>query len=547
MRMTRCTAAIATALAAAALAAGCGGNSGGPAPSSGGDSGDSGGTTASGSANQTLTLNYDSQIVTGWDPSTTNSNEVIALQNIYDTLTRYDSAAQEVKPRLAESWTSANKGKRWTFKLRSGVKFQTGRPMTSADVKKSIERTIALGEGAHYIWDSVKTITTPDDTTVVFDLKYPAALDLIASAAYAAYVYDTTPAKGKKLHKWFEDGHAAGTGPYKLDEYKAGQEVEVRLSRFEDYWGGWEGEHYGNVVFRVGATAATNAQLLRSGEVSWVNQMGPQLWEAMSKAEGVTTTNNPSFQNLLAMLNTKSGPLADVRLRQALSYAMDYEGFAAALKGSLSVASGILPPSVWGHSDDLSAYAHDPEKAKQLLGEAGYGPGKKALKLKMTYTAGDAMEQTVASLMKSQLAQLNVTLDVQPLQWPTQWAKGKSEDVAKRQDVFLFYWWPDYADPGSWFTTAFKTEDPPFFNVSYYSNPTMDGQMEEAQRLAATDRQRAIDLYREMQQKLYEDAPMITLGDVQYQRALRKSVGNYVDDPAYPHVVFAHELKPQAG
>jgi peptide/nickel transport system substrate-binding protein len=543
MRMTRCTAAIATALAAAVLAAGCGGNSGGPAPSSGTDTGG----TPSGSGNETLTLNYDSQIVTGWDPSTTNSNEVIALQNIYDTLTRYDSAAKEVKPRLAESWSSSEDGKRWTFKLRSGVKFHSGRAMTSADVKKSIERTIDLAQGAHYIWDSVKKISTPDDTTVVFDLKYPAALDLIGSAAYAAYIYDTTPAKGKKLHKWFEDGNAAGTGPYKLDAYDAGQEVEVRLSRFEDYWGGWEGEHYAKVVFRVGATAATNAQLLRSGEVSWVNQMGPQLWEAMGKTEGVQTTNNPSFQNLLAMLNTESGPLKDIRVRQAVAHAMDYDGFVAALKGSLSKASGILPPSVWGHSDDLPVYEHDTEKAEQLLSEAGYGPGKKPLKLLMTYTAGDSMEQTIASLMKSQLAQLDITLDVQPLQWTTQWAKAKSEDTAKRQDVFLFYWWPDYADPGSWFTTAFKTEDPPFFNLSYYSNPEVDEQMEEAQRLAATDRDRATELYHDMQVVLLEDSPVITLGDVQYQRALRKSVGNYTDDPAYPHVVFAHELTPQAG
>jgi peptide/nickel transport system substrate-binding protein len=543
MRMTRCTGAIATALAAAVLAAGCGGNSGGPAPSSGGDAG---GTPAV-AEDQALTLTYDSQIVTGWDPSTTNSNEVIALQNIYDTLTRYDSAAKEVKPRLAESWTSENGGKRWSFKLRSGVKFHSGNPMTSADVKKSVDRTIELAQGAHYIWDSVKKITTPDDTTVVFDLKYPAALDLIASAAYAAYVYDTSAAPAKKLHKWFEDGNAAGTGPYKLDEYKAGQEVEVRLSRSDDYWGGWEGAHYANVVYRVSTTAATNAQLLRTGEVSWVRDFGPQLWEAMGKAEGVQTTSNPSFQNLLAMLNTESGPLADIRLRQALSYAMDYDGFVAALKGSLSKSSGILPPSVWGHSDDLPVYAHDPEKAKQLLAEAGYGPGKKPLKLQMTYTAGDQMEQTISSLMKSQLAQLNVTLEVQPLQWPTQWSKAKSEDVAKRQDVFLFYWWPDYADPGSWFTTAFKTEDPPFFNLSYYSNPEIDGQMEEAQQLAATDRERAIELYKQMQETLLEDAPVITLGDVQYQRALRKSVGGYVDDPAYPHVVFAHELTPQAG
>jgi peptide/nickel transport system substrate-binding protein len=537
-RRARYTVALGAVLATAALA-GCGGNSGGPAPGSG----DGGGTPASGKTEQTFTYDYDTQVVTALDPATSNSNEIVAMQNVYDSLTRYDSAAQKVEPRLATSWKSNADGTRWTFTLRPDVKFHTGRPMTSADVKQSIERTMELKQGAYYIWDPVKKISTPDPTTVTFDLKYSAALDLVASAAYGAYVYDTKATKAKDLHKWFEDGHAAGTGPYTLAEWNAGQEVEVRLAKFDDYWGGWEGPHYTDVAFRVVTQGSTTAQLLRAGEVSWANQMSPQLWEAMGKTPGVKTTSGASYQNLLAMLNTKSGPLTDVRLRQAISYAVDYTGIAAALKGSLEPASGILPPSMWGHSDDLPVYGTDPEKARALLAEAGFGEGK-PLTLKMTYTAGDAMEQTVSSLMKSQLSQVGIELKVQPLQWPTQWSKAKSSDIGQRQDVFLFYWWPDYADPGSWFTTAFKSEDPPFLNVSYYANPQLDRQIQQAQELAATDRERATQLYQEMQTTLLEDAPMVTLGDVVYQRAMRESVGGYVDDPAYAHVVFVHDLTP---
>jgi peptide/nickel transport system substrate-binding protein len=533
----------ATLLTAALVAAGCG-NSGGPAP--GGSDADTGGTTARGSMNRTFTYDYDTQVVTGWDPSTSNSNEVVAMQNIYDTLTFYDSETQKVTPRLAESWTSSKDGRRWTFKLRSGVKFQTGRTMTSADVKRSVMRTKKLGKGAAYIWDAVKSVRTPDPDTAVFELSYPAALDLIASATYGAYVFDTTAADGD-LGKWFEAGHAAGTGPYQLEKWNKGEEIEVRLAKFADYWGGWEGEHYTDVAFRVVPTASTSAQLLRAGEVSWARQLTPQLWKAIESADGVRTTSAPSFQNLLALLNTTSGPLQDARIRRALSYAVDYKGFAAALKGALNPSVGILPPDVWGHADDLAVPETDAEKAKALLAEAGYGPGKKALKLTLTYTTGDAVEQTVTSLMKSQLAPLNVTLDVQALQWPTQWSKAKSSDVARRQDIFLFYWWPDFADPSSWFQTMFKTEKEPFFNVSYYSNPELDRQIARAQELAATDREQAIALYRTMQETLAEEAPVITLGDVINQRAMLDDFDGYVDNPAYPHVVFVHGLTPKAG
>ena len=94
--------------------------------------------------------------------------------------------------------------------------------------------------------------------------------------------------------------------------------------------------------------------------------------------------------------------------------------------------------------------------------------------LELTYVTGDSDEETVATLMKSNLADLNVNVDARGMQWTAQWAKGKSANVEERQDIFLFYWWPDYADPSSWFTNLFHTEDPPFFNLSYYSNPQID-------------------------------------------------------------------------
>jgi len=504
-------------------------------------------TPGSGGAvtNATFTYGAFTPVLVGWDPSTDYSNEIIAMNNMYETLTRYNSETGEVEPLLATEWQRSSDGKTWTFTIREGVTFHTGRPMTAADVKASVERTMKINEGAAYIWAAVDTIEAPDPTTVVFNLKYPASLDLIASSGYAAFVFDTEAAPAKQLTKWFEQGNDAGTGPYTVDEWNEGQEVELRLKQFPEYWGGWEGSKYTNVVFRVVPTPNTTAQLVRSGEVTWAEQLTPQLWESLKSDGNLVTTSSNSYQNLFGMLNTSFGPLKDVRVRQALAYATDYEGIIAALQ-SFQPATGVIPEGLWGHNPDLPVYGTDIEKAKDLLGQAGYGPDGQPMKLTLTYTQGDQYESTVATLLKSQYADLNIDLQVQALQWPTQWSKAKSTDPSKRQDMLLFYWWPDYPDPYSWFVNMFKSGEPPYFNLAYYDNPEVDRMITEVDPLSATDRDAAIDMYTDIQTKLLEDSPALFLGVQTYQRAMQKSVEGYVDNPAYPNVVFVHSLTPTA-
>jgi len=493
--------------------------------------------------NATFTYSLTSQVMIGWDPATGYSNEIIAMNNMYETLTRYNPETKVVDPLLATSWTSADDGTTWTFTLRSGVTFHDGKAMTSADVKASIERTIELNGGASYIWGPVKTIDASDPQTVVFHLKYASPLDLVASADYAAYIYDTSAAGSQDQAKWFEQGHDAGTGPYTVDQWNKGQETELRLKSFPDYWGGWDGAHYTNAVFRVVPQATTASQLLQSGEISMAERLTPQLWQTFQGQSGFTTTGSTSWQTLLALLNTKSGPLADVRIRQALASGIDWSGMMTALHGAAEPLSGLVPPGLWGHVDGLEL-GYDAQKATDLLQQAGYGPGGKPMTLTLTYVQGDADEQLVSSLIKSDLAKLNVTLNVRALAWPAQWAMGKSSDLTKRQDIFLFYWWPDYADPYSWFINMFHSEDQPFFNLSYYANPQLDTTMNKAESLAASDKTASEALYAQMQQTLITDMPALSIYTQVYQRAMLSSVTGFTENPAYPNVVFVYDLTP---
>jgi peptide/nickel transport system substrate-binding protein len=497
----------------------------------------SGGTAAS----ATFTYGAFTPVMVGWDPATDYSNEIIAMNNMYETLTRYDSQTGQVQPLLATSWKKSSDAKTWTFTIRTGVKFHTGRAMTAADVKASIDRTVKLNGGASYIWGAVKSIDAPNATTVVFHLKYSAPIDLISSAGYAAFVYDTKAAGSTPLAKWFAEGHDAGTGPYTVAQYSKGQEIELRLRSFPGYWGGWSGAHYKNVVFRVVPTPSTTAQLVRDGQVTWAEQMTPQLWQSLKSDPNITTTTASSYQNLFGMLNTSYGPLANEKIRQALAYATDYKGLIAAM-GAFTPSIGIIPEGLWGYNADLPAYQTDVAKAKQLLQSAGYGPGGKPITLNLTYTQGDQYEQEAAALMKSEYAPLNIKLNVASLAWPTQWSKAKSTNPASRQDILLFYWWPDYPDPYSWFINLFHSANPPYFNLAYYDNPTVDKQIDQVEPLSATNRSKAISLYSTIETTLLQQSPALYLGTQTYQRAYQKSVGGYVDNPAYPNVVFVYSL-----
>jgi peptide/nickel transport system substrate-binding protein len=487
---------------------------------------------------------YTQVMIDGWDPATEYSNGIIAMSNMYQTLTHYNPVTHQVDPLLATSWSHSSNGLTWTFQLRHGVYFHTGRLMTAAAAKAAILRTKALGGGASYIWGAVKSIDAPSQYTLVFHLSYPSPLSLEASADYSAYIYDTQAAgPGGNLTKWLNTPHDAGTGPYTLQTWNSGQEFEVILKQFPKYWGGWSGSHYTKVVFRVTPQDTTAAQLLRAGQVSFVEQMSPTLWQSLKGVSGISLASSPSWQNLLAQLNSQA---LSQPIREAISYDTDYPGIVAALSGAAVQSSGIVPAGLFGHFTNLPSYTYDPAKAAKLLNSAGYGPGKKPLNLSLTYTAGDTNEQVVATLLKSSLAKLNVNLSVQGLAWNTQWSKAKSSTASTHQDIFIEYWWPDYADPYSWFVNLLLGEKQPYFNLSYYSNSMLNKQINGVESLVATNPPAGSTLYRTMQVEILKQAPIVFLYNTNYQYAMTNNFSGFQINPAYPNVIFVYDLHPKS-
>lgn len=473
------------------------------------------------------------------NPATSYSNDLVVMANCYEGLTFYNppGSSELLAPKLAESWESNPETTEWTFKLREGVKFHDGEPFNAQAVKYSIEKTRELGVGAAYIWDPVQEIEVVDDYTIKFKLSYAAPLDLITSANYAAWIY-SPKSYDEKGADWFNEGHCAGTGPYTIESYERG--ARLVMGRFADYWGGWEEGQFEKVVFELIEDPVVLQQKIESGEADFTYQVAPDNLPALKNNPDLVVYSNPSFQNLVGLLNTAKPPLDNELVRQALSYSFPYDQFIQGVMGERATqAYGPVPVGMWGQSKDLPQYTHDLEKAKALLTEAGYPDG--GFKLLMTFATGDQDEQQVGELWKAELAKLGIDLEVQGLNWEAQWDLGKS-DPQKAQDVFVMYWWPDLISPYSFLRSMFHSEDETLFNLGYYKNPDFDAMINQANEISGSDREKATQMFIDAQKILIDEAASMFFYDLSNNHIAQKSVQGFVDNPAYPHVVFVYSL-----
>jgi peptide/nickel transport system substrate-binding protein len=133
------------------------------------------------------------------------------------------------------------------------------------------------------------------------------------------------------------------------------------------------------------------------------------------------------------------------------------------------------------------------------------------------------------------------------MQWTAQWNKAKSSNPADHQDIFVMYWYPDYADPFSWFTSLFRSSPKPYFNLSYLKDPALDKQIDALQQQAAKGNAQADAAYKAAQRTVMNDAVVMPFFVATYQRPYRSSLTHYVDNPAYANVVFAYDVAPGAG
>lgn len=501
-----------------------------------GDNQDANEETTGGPEGGIATYGSHNDIMVFWDPSDSYSNEIIAMNNMYETLLRYDPVTEEFTNILAEDYDVSEDGLTWTFKLREGVMFHTGNEMTAESAQLSIERTMERGMGASFVWDAVEEINVIDTYTLEFVLSYPTALDTVASSGYAAFIFDAEYAEENGGEEWFNEGNSAGTGPYMPEQWDRGSQLIT--TAFDDYWGGWEENNFQKVVFKHVPEANTRMQMVTGDELDFVEMLPTEIIESLRDNDDVAIVETESFQQLLSLFNTEKEPLNDPKVRQALAHAIPYDSIVNnIMRNTVSQSTGNIPKGLWGYDETIYQYNYDLDKAQELLDEAGVDGGE----LILTYASGDENERQIGELLKIEFGKLGFDVDLRGMLWEAQWDMARSEDPKKRQDILMMYWWPDYADPYSFMQNLYASEDEIIFNLTYYSNEEYDQSVDNAQKNSGLDREKSIEYYKQAQDMLADDLPGLSLYDIKYTRVIDANFEGYVDNPAYPNVVFFHD------
>ena len=488
--------------------------------------------TASGTQKDILYYCYQTTPYVTLDPSTEFSNGIMTLQNVYETLTYYNAETKEVEPLLAESWTSSEDGLSWVFKLREDVTFHSGAKMTAADVVASMNRTLELGQGAAYIWDAVESVEATGDYEVTVKCSYSAPVDLIASAGYAAYVIG--PEAIDKDTDWFNQGNDDGTGPYRIAKATGDSVV---LTAFEDYRGGWTDKQFKNVMVQEVSESGARRQLLETGEAQLSSDMSSTDLAALrEETDKVSIYKVDSFNNILMFFNTATEPCSNADFRRALQYAFPYEeAVNGVMDGNAAVSHGLVPSGLWGHSDDVLQYTCDLEKAKECLEASGVDVNN--LSLTVTFMTGTDEYSSILQIYQANLKKLGISLELRSMEWDEQWADAQATNPEDRQDMFVMVWWPDYASPNSWFEVLMHSEDTVTYNLAYLNDPEIDSKIEEASVNIATNRDRAAELYVEIQQEVMEQAYILPMYDQSRTYVVSNQITGVYENPAYSTVV----------
>jgi len=474
---------------------------------------------------------------TTWDPVKSFSTEAAYMGNMYEQLLRINppGSAEKFTPLLAERWESNADGTVWTFYLRPNVKFHDGEPLTAEAVKMSIEAAQDHG-GASFIWWMVDSIEVVDDLTVKFNLSTSAPIDLIASSLYGAWIVSPKALEAAAADpNYFEAGLEAGTGPYMLESYKADQEIV--FTRFDDYWGGWQSGQFDKVLVVIVGEAVTQQQMLEGGEVDLVTRMPVENYATFKDNPDYNYYEEPTFFNYVGFFNTLRPPLDNPAVRQALSYAIPYQDIITVGVNGLGTQSrGPVPQGVWPWSDQVNQYTYDLEMARTLLAAAGYPDG--GFSLKLTYASENDVEAAFAPLIKDSFAQIGVDVTIEPMLWSQQWALSKS-DPANAQDMFLLLYWPTYSDAGSdnlW--SMFYYTKKPFFNLSYWNDPTFNALVDEAIAKTVTDPATSQAKYIEAMNLLVDQAPGLFFMDVTYTYVIPKYIEGFEYNLNYPFTQY---------
>jgi peptide/nickel transport system substrate-binding protein len=417
---------------------------------------------------------------------------------IFDALVRRDEHFN-LQPWVAESWEIRDP-LTYIFHLRHDVKFHDGHPLTSADVKWTFDSLISgkIRSAKTSTYRDVDHIETPDDYTVIFKLKQPFATLLwnLSDGAIGIVPYGATDSLNQ---------NPIGSGPYKFVKMAADRYVWVE--RNDAYWG--KKPKIPKIEFLVVPDPTTRALELRKGSAdAAMNALTADTVVTLQKDPKLVVQKAPGTIYAYIGLNLRDPILKDVRVRQALAYAIDREPLIHYLWRDMArPANSILPPQSWAYDGNVQQYPHDPAKARRLLDDAGYKPGANGVRFHLTMkTSTEESTRLLAAVLQQQLRDVGIALDIRSFEFATFYA-----DVVKGSyQVYSLRWIGGNEDPDI-FENVFDSASfaPKRANRSFYSNPRVDELILEGR--STVDKEKRKKAYFEIQEIVARDLPYINL------------------------------------
>ncbi len=474
---------------------------------------------------------------------------------LYNRLVEFERGTTTIVPGLAESWTVSDDGLTYTFNLRRGVKFHTTRDFTPTrdvnadDVLFSFNRQLRADHPYHEVsggayeyfvgmgMDSLlKDIEKVDDHIVRIVLNQPEAPFLanlamdfasIMSAEYA----DQMMAAGTPERI---DLAPVGTGPFVLVAYQ--KDALIRYRAFDDYWGGRT--PIDTLVFAITPDPSVRYAKLRAGECHVMPYPNPSDLAAMAEDPTITLMSQPGLNVGYLAFNTQKEPFTDVRVRKALSMAVNKEAIIEAVyQGAGQVATNPLPPTIWSYNDAIADDPYDPNAAKALLDEAGYPDGFStdlwAMPVQRPYNPN---ARRIGEMVQADWAAIGVSAEIVTYEWGEYLARSKG---GEHQTVQLG-WTGDNGDPDNFLYVLLGCDGVGATNRAQWCHEPFDSLLIEAKRTA--DRAERTRLYEEAQVIFKEQAPWITIAHSIVFEPVRQNVLNYKIDPFGKHNFYGVDL-----
>ncbi|MGC5172868.1 ABC transporter substrate-binding protein [Microbacterium sp. DT81.1] len=492
------------------------------------------------------------------DPAFAQDGETFRVsRQIFEGLVGTEPGTADPAPLLAESWDSAEDGMSHTFTLKEGVTFHDGTDFNAEAVCYNFDRWynwtgLAASEALSYYYGKLfrgyvetpdaavyKSCTPDGDYSVTIELNQPfagfiPALSLPAFAMQsptALAEFDADGIGGSEEAPTLSEygsGHPTGTGPYKFDEWAPGE--QLKLSAYEDYWG--DAGQIDEIIFRVIDDPTARRQALESGSIDGYDLVGPADTGALEDA-GFTMVSRPPFTILYLAFNQAVPALQDIRVREALSYAVDKDALISqVLPEGTEKATQFMPDVVNGWNPDVTTYEYDPEKAKSLLAEAGYDESN-PLTLEFNYPVDVSRPympdpEQIFTVLSSQLAEAGVVTNPVTDAWSPDYLDKITG--TPNHGIHLLGWTGDYNDTDNFVGVFFGQPSAEWG----FDNPELFAALSEARGVPNLEEQTA--LYEDINQMVAEFIPGVPLAHPAPTLAFAKRVESYPASPVNDEV-----------